>query len=151
MLNKCEKGAKMDQTDRELLGHLSENARASTSELARRLGLSRSTVQDRINRLEAKGIITGYTVRINPEVSQRQIRTHVMISVAPKEATAVGAALRKMRAVTSLYAIAGEYDLIAILTAETTEEIDAAIDAIGLIDGVGRTKSSIVLSTKFQR
>ncbi|MCK5574732.1 MAG: Lrp/AsnC family transcriptional regulator, partial [Sphingomonadales bacterium] len=57
----------MDATDQKLLSLLRENARASTSALARDLGLSRSTVQDRINRLEKRGIVAGYTVRLGEE------------------------------------------------------------------------------------
>ncbi len=102
-------------------------------------------------RLEAQGIIRGYTVRVSYEIEQRQIRAHVMISVYPKQNAEVSAALVKQAGVRALYAISGEYDLIAIIAAESTEEIDQIIDAVGQLDGVERTNSSIVLSTKFQR
>ena len=141
----------MDEIDRALIRNLSADARATTTALAHTLGLARSTVQSRIERLEARGIITGYTLRLAEEYERRQIKTHVMIAVAPKQATGVVAALGKMPGVTSLYAISGEYDLIAIITAPTTEVIDRTIDAIGSLDGVARTNSSVVLSTKFER
>jgi DNA-binding Lrp family transcriptional regulator len=141
----------MDSKDRELIRLLQANARATTTSLAAELGLSRATVQSRMARLEAQGIIRGYTLRLAYEVEQRQIRAHVMISVFPKQNAEVSAALVKQAGVRALYAISGEYDLIAIIAAETTEEIDQIIDAIGRLDGVERTNSSIVLSTKFQR
>ncbi len=141
----------MDEIDRALIRDLSADARATTTALAHGLGLARSTVHSRIERLAARGIITGYTLRLAEEYERRQIKTHVMIAVAPKQAGAVVAALGRMPNLTSLYAISGEYDLIAIITAPTTEVIDQAIDAIGALDGVARTNSSVVLSTKFER
>ncbi len=141
----------MDAKDRELIRLLQADARATTTALARELGLSRATVQTRMARLEAQDIIRGYTVRVSYEIEQRQIRAHVMISVFPKQNAEVSAALVKQTGVRALYAISGEYDLIAIIAAESTEEIDQIIDAVGQLDGVERTNSSIVLSTKFQR
>ena len=58
---------KLTPADQQLLSLLRENARAPTAELARRLGLSRTTVQSRIERLERQGVITGYTVRVSEE------------------------------------------------------------------------------------
>ena len=141
----------MDGKDRELIRLLQADARLTTTALARELDLSRATVQTRMARLEAQGIIRGYTVRVSYEIEQRQIRAHVMISVYPKQNAEVSAALVKQAGVRALYAISGEYDLIAIVAAEGTEEIDQIIDAVGQLDGVERTNSSIVLSTKFQR
>ncbi len=141
----------MDAKDRELIRLLQGDARLTTTALAKELDLSRATVQSRIARLEAQGIIRGYTVRVSYEIEQRQIRAHVMISVYPKQNAEVSAALVKQAGVRALYAISGEYDLIAIVAAEGTEEIDQIIDAVGQLDGVERTNSSIVLSTKFQR
>ena len=73
----------LDDTDKALLGMLSANSRESTAALARKLGLSRSTVTDRIARLEKQGIITGYTVRYSDTYASGQIRAHVMISYRP--------------------------------------------------------------------
>ena len=141
----------MDAKDRELIRLLQGDARLTTTALAKELDLSRATVQSRMARLEAQGIIRGYTVRLSYEIEQRQIRAHVMISVFPKQNAEVSAALVKQAGVRALYAISGEYDLIAIIAAESTAEIDQIIDAVGQLDGVERTNSSIVLSTKFQR
>ena len=141
----------MDNKDRELIRLLQADARATTTSLASELGLSRATVQSRMARLEAQGVIRGYTVRVSYEIEQRQIRAHVMISIYPKQNSEVATALVKQAGARALYAISGEYDLIAIIAAESTEEIDQIIDAIGQLEGVERTNSSIVLSTKFQR
>lgn len=141
----------MDQTDRTLLALLQANAREPTSSLARKLGISRSTVQSRMERLEARGVIGGYTVRLDEAYAKARIRAHVLIQVAPKLAPRVDAELQKLPEVTSLYSISGANDLIAILAAETTGEMDALLDRIGRINGIERTTTSIVLSTKFER
>jgi DNA-binding Lrp family transcriptional regulator len=141
----------MDQRDQQLVRLLKENARASTTSLAQAMGLSRSTVQDRLQKLEKSGTITGYTVRIADNIERRMIKAHVMIAVDPKHRAEVNATLRQLSNISSLYAINGAFDLIAILTTETTQEVDKTLDMMGEMDGIVRTQSAIVLSTKFER
>lgn len=141
----------MDDTDRKLLGLLRENARQATALLARKLGIARATVQSRIARLEDQGVIKGYTVRIAEDYERRLIRAHVMLNVEPKQAATTEAALRKMSEVSGLYAISGVYDLIAVVTAESTEQMNALLDRIGALPGVERTMSSIILAAKVDR
>lgn len=141
----------MDETDKKLLEVLRDNARISLSSLSRVLGLSRSTVQDRISKLEGRGIIAGYTVRLRPDIAAREIRAQVMLKIVPKALDEVVSFCRRQRAVTALHTISGEFDLAAMLRAETTAELDEAIDAIALLKGVERTQTSVILSTKFER
>jgi len=141
----------LDRTDRRLLDLLTANARASTSALARELGLSRSTVQDRIARLERRGVIEGYTLRYNEQFQARLLRAHVMIQTNPKLALRIVAELGGISAVKTLQTVSGVYDLVTTVEAPTTEELDAVLDTIGAIEGVEKTTTSIVLSTKFQR
>jgi DNA-binding Lrp family transcriptional regulator len=141
----------MDSIDERLILALRENGRASTAELARRVGRSRTSVQSRIERLERDGVIVGYGVRLAPEHDLGAVRAHVMINVGPKEARAVGAALRAIPQVRVLHSVSGEVDLIAVAAAASVAEMDDVIDRIGGLDGVERTTSSIILSTKFER
>lgn len=141
----------MDAIDEKLILALTENARASTAQLARLVGRSRTSVQSRIERLERQGIITGYGVRLAPELGIGAVRAHVMIKVGPKEARAVTAALREISQVRLLHSVSGEADLIAVAAAASVAEMDQVIDRIGALDGVERTTSSIILSTKFER
>ena len=141
----------MDSIDEKLLSALRENGRASTAMLARLVGRSRTSVQSRIERMEKLGIITGYGVRLAPELSLGAVRAHVMIKVGPKEARAVTAALREIAQVRLLHSVSGDVDLIAVAVAASVSEMDQVIDRIGALDGVERTTSSIILSTKFER
>jgi DNA-binding Lrp family transcriptional regulator len=141
----------MDAIDDKLLLALRENGRASTARLARLVGRSRTSVQSRIERMEKQGIIVGYTALLAPEHSLGAVRAHVMIKVGPKEARAVTAALRAIAQVRVLHSVSGEVDLIAVAATASVAEMDQVIDRIGALDGVERTTSSIILSTKFER
>ena len=142
---------KLTDTDQQLLSLLRENARATTADIARKLGLSRTTVQNRIARLEQQGVIRGYTVRIDDELERNRIRAHILITLRPKQMTAVVKALQAMHEVRVLYSISGGHDLIALATTTSVGEMDVLTDRIGAIDGVERTNTSIILSAKFER
>ena len=141
----------IDVTDRRLIALLRDNARTPTAALARRLGLSRTTVHSRIERLERRGVIRGYAVRLAADDRDDRVRAHVMLTVQQKKAQRVEAQLRRVPEITALYAISGEFDLIAVVAAPAVADIDRIIDEIGRVDGIDRTLSSIVLSTKFDR
>jgi DNA-binding Lrp family transcriptional regulator len=137
--------------DRELLAVLGENARMPVATLAKRLQLSRTTVQARLERLEREGIIAGYGIRLSEAYSSSLARAHVMITLAPKVLSQVCASLQRIQAVKSLHSVSGTFDLIAIVEAPSIAELDQLVDEIGMIDGVERTLSSIILSTRISR
>ena len=141
----------MRDTDIKLIDLLRANAREPTASLARKLGLARSTVQERIARLERDGVIKGYTVRLADSAEANRLRAVVMISTDPKQADRVSGELKKMPEVRSLAALSGSYDLVAMVETDTPARIDALLDRIGRAPGVARTVSSIILSEKFAR
>ncbi len=134
-----------------LLDILRRNARQSVAEIARELGLARATVQERIRRLEAGGVIEGYTVRLSPDFARSRVTAHTLVRIDARKADGLYSKLRKMPSVSGIYAISGEFDVLVVLQAETTSELDDALDAVGRQDGVERTQTSIVLSVKFER
>ena len=137
--------------DQQLLFLLRQNARASISDLARELSLSRATVQNRIARLEAAGIIRGYSLDVGGEYSANKVEAHVSIKVHQKLTAKTNIALEQIGQVVQLYSVSGEYDLLAIVQAQSLEELSAVLDDIGNLDGVERTNSAVVLETKFKR
>lgn len=142
---------KLTAADEALLSLLREDARASTAKIARKLQLSRTTVQSRIERLERAGVIAGYTVRVSDEFESERIRALIMITVFPKQMAAVVEELRKMPEVRTLQSVSGGSDLVAMAAVPTIGDMDALTDRIGAVEGVERTTSSLVLSTKFER
>ena len=141
----------LNATDLQLLDLLRENARSSTAELARRLGLSRTTVQSRIERLERSKVVTGYTVKVPEAVEAALVRSCVLITLAPRQAQAIEAALRRMPAVRTLHSVSGPFDLLALVAAPSIGDLDALIDRIGQLEGVERTTSAVILSTRLER
>lgn len=143
--------ATASDTDDLLLALLREDARASTATLARRLGLSRTTVQGRIERLERRGVIAGYTLKTSDDYEKGLVRAHVLITALPKLSARVELELRRMPAVRMLHSVSGAFDMIAIVAAASIQELDKQIDQIGILEGVERTMSSIILSTRINR
>lgn len=141
----------LDNKDKALIDKLRENARTPVSELARELNLSRSTVKDRIERLERRGIISGYTLRLSDSYLSGQIQAHVMIVSNPKKALQIVKQFHKLTAIKTLHAVNGVYDMIALVSADSTRELDLTLDHIGEVDGVEKTVSMILLSTKIER
>lgn len=140
-----------DELDAQLLALLRENSRRHVSSIASMLKVSRATVYARIARLEHDGIIEGYTVRIGQEHDRRLVHAHVMIKLLPKLTRETEASLIAMPGLTALHSISGEFDMIAMIEGADVGHIDRLIDSIGMLDGVERTTSSIILSTRFVR
>ncbi len=137
--------------DTKLLDLLRANAREPAASLARKLGIARSTLQERIARLEREGLIKGYTVRLSDEAAAKSFRAVVMITADARQTDRVTAELKKIGEVRSLAAVSGAYDMLAMVEADTAIRMDAVLDRIGKATGVARTVSSIILSEKFSR
>ena len=137
--------------DRQLLSLLRQDARTPVTKLAADLNLSRANVYARLSRMEEEGVIDGYTVRLGRDYDRRLIRAQVMLKVQLKLAKATEDALAAIVELSALHAISGEYDMIAVVEAETVSELNELIDRIGALDGVERTTSSILLATKILR
>ncbi|MBP8145353.1 Lrp/AsnC family transcriptional regulator [Pseudorhodoferax sp.] len=140
----------LDDLDRALIARLQANARASTAELARQLQVARTTVVSRLARLEAGGVITGYTVRLASEAASG-VQAFVNLAVSPKSAKKVIDRLAGMPELRQLAAVSGEFDYLAVLRAPDTQRLDALLDAIGEIDGVLRTTTSVLLAMRVDR
>ncbi len=144
-------GKTMDETDRELIAQLEQNARLPVATLARRLGLARSTVQARIERLEERGIIAGYALKLGDEARGDIIRATVLIQIEPRSAPAVVSRLKTLTQVETAHTASGRFDMILRLAATSTAHLDQALDIIGEIDGVRGSESLIHLSTRIDR
>lgn len=141
----------LDELDRSLVALLQENARESVASLARRLGVARTTVLARIERLERTQVIAGYGVRLGQDVLDASIQAWVGLIIAPKHGADVQRRLAKMPEVQLLCAVSGEYDYVAWLRADSPERLNDLLDQIGGLTGVERTTTSIVLARKVDR
>ncbi len=141
----------MDKIDTKLLSLLSEDSRISTSELSRKLNVSRSTVQGRIDRLRRNKIISRFTIDVGTEYEQSLIRAHVLIQVEQALTGRALTNLQKLPEVTAIFSVSGEYDMIAVVAARSTSELNHLLDNIAALHGVVRTNSSVILETKLRR
>jgi DNA-binding Lrp family transcriptional regulator len=137
----------MDDTDRRLIALLRENARVPVATLANLLKVSRGTVQNRINRLTADGVIGGFTVRLKPEAEPRRVRAVTMVAVDGEHATAVLKALRGIPEVQALHTTNGRWDIVVELGVDSLEAFDQALQRIRLIKGISNSETSLLLST----
>ena len=141
---------RFDEKDKQLLRLLSENARSAVSDLARALGLARTTVQARIERLENSGYIAGYTL-LKGASARPMLRASALLSVEPRSGAAVLQKLKTLLQVEKVHTTSGRFDLLVELSAQSTEELDETLDDIGATRGVKSSESLIHLSTKIDR
>jgi len=141
----------LDLIDRRLLALLAADARMPVARLGTRLGLARTTVQARLDRLERTGVIAGYTVRLSEAAKAGQIRATVLIHITPVAQAPVLRQLDRLPAVEKVNTTSGRFDLACQLRAATTLALDETLDAIGSIDGVLALETLVHLSTRIDR
>ena len=137
----------MDSTDLQLLALLRQGARAPVAVLAKKLGVSRGTVTNRLRRLEDDGVITGYTVRLRPDTEADRIVAWMSIGVDGNQTREVIAHLLGEPGVAALHDTNGRWDLLAELRAANLNELAAVLERVRLIKGIGNTETSIHLQT----
>jgi DNA-binding Lrp family transcriptional regulator len=138
----------MDDLDHRLLALLRNDARESVASLAKKLGVARGTVQNRMARLEADGIIVGYTVRLKPDIQeQHPIRAVMTIAVEGNQVDGVVKALRGEPAVAGVHSTNGRWDLVAELRTDTLASFDRVLAKISRMPGVSSSETSLLLTT----
>ena len=137
--------------DEELLALLRVNAREPVASLARKLGLSRTTVQDRLKRLEEQGVIAGYALRLGAQAARAGLRGMITISVEPRRQIEVAKLISRLPQVEVLHTVSGKFDMMAEVKADTPEGMDTVIDRIGELPGVTEIETAVILSTKLDR
>ncbi|WP_427311510.1 Lrp/AsnC family transcriptional regulator [Cupriavidus sp. H39] len=141
----------LDTTDRYLLSLLQANARESAANLARHLGIARTTVVARIARLERSGVIAGYGVRLGQRMEDNAILAYCGLSVQPKAAPAILRALQRLPEIEEVNSVSGPVDYLVAIRCDTHDRLDRLLDEIGMLDGVNHTTTSIVLARKLDR
>ena len=138
----------MDETDQRLIAELRRDGRAALSELADRLNLSRATVRTRMERLAARGEIAGFTVLTRSDVTAAPVRGLMMIGIEGRGGEKIMARLSGLPAVMAVHSTNGKWDLIVELSTQTLLELDEVIHRIRNIDGVMRSETNLLLSTR---
>ena len=137
----------MDELDRKLLALLRADSRAPAATLAARLKVSRGTVQNRIARLQAQGIIQAFTVRTRPEIEAQRVRAIMSIAIEGERSAAVIRKLKGFPAVDRIYTTNGRWDLVAELEVSDLAAFSRALDDIRTVEGIAMTETSILLAS----
>jgi Lrp/AsnC family leucine-responsive transcriptional regulator len=141
----------VDQVDRLLIDALRANARATYAELARVVGLSAPATHERVAKLEAAGIITGYHAAVAPEALGYATNALIGIFITDSADTDdITTALTAIPAVEDCWFVAGEETFVIKVRVAAVAELEATIRELNAIAGVARTRTTVVLSTKFE-
>lgn len=141
----------MDELDTQMVSLLAGNARMPVATLAKKLGLARSTVQARLERLEVSGTIAGYTVRLGANAQAQRVQATALLQIEPRATPQVLSRLKSMPEIVRAHTTTGRFDLILKISCATTEDLDRVLDAIGAVPGVRGSESLIHLSTRIDR
>jgi DNA-binding Lrp family transcriptional regulator len=144
--------ADMDEIDRQIVARLREGARRSFREVGEAVGLSAPAVKRRVNRLEAAGVITGYTAVLDPERFGWSMQAVVFLYCeGTMAADEVRAAVEGHAEVVAAYTVAGEASAVLFVRATDTRHLEQLLERVREHKGVLRTQTQIVLSTLFER
>ncbi len=142
---------KRDKIDIELLALLMDQARLSTSEIARRLGFARSTVNERIARLEEDHIILGYQAIVAADETVQETRSILYLRCDRVHCRQIVQALRGYPEIRECLSVSGSFDLMCDTFTPCSEDIDALIEDVAQIPGVLEINTTVVLAEKFER
>ena len=138
----------MDTLDRDLIALLRADSRKPAAALAAALGVSRGTIQNRIERLTREGVIQGFTIKTRPDVEANRVRAVMTIAIEGERSGAVVRSLRGFPEVSAVHTTNGRWDLVAEIDVETLSDFSAALDRIRQIEGIASTETSILLATQ---
>ncbi len=137
----------MDDIDHRLLALLRTDARQPVASLSAALGVSRSTVKARMDRLVETGVIQGFTIVLQAEQAQNAVRAVMLVEVDGRAADRVMQRLRGFPEVRTLQSTNGRWDMVALIETATLTEFDETLRRVRLLDGISSTETSILLSS----
>ena len=141
----------MDAVDRQLLDALRANGRATYAELARVVGLSAPAVHERVGKLEAGGVITGYHAAVAPESLGYSMSALIGLFLSDQaSAGRVSSDLGDVPEVEDCWFVAGEESYVVKVRVPDVAALEQMIGTLNGIRGVARTRTTVVLSTKFE-
>ena len=141
----------MDAVDRRLIDALRIDGRASYAQLARLVGLSSSAVHERVGKLESTGVITGFRATVDPRAIGLGVTA--LVGLEPGEYgrdDVIAAALEAIPEVESCYGVAGDEAFVVQVRVATVDDLHRCIGSLRAIEGVARTRTTVVLATRFE-
>lgn len=137
----------MDDLDRKLVTALRHDARRSISDLAAELGISRATARARIERLEARGDIVGYTVILRSDAVSMPVRGITLVEVEGRMAAKVIDALANFPEIGAIHTTNGKWDLVLEIAVESLTDLDQVLGRLRLVAGITASETNLLLAT----
>ena len=138
----------MDDLDAKLITALRHNARASLSNLAGLVGVTRATIRTRLEKLEACGDIIGYTVVTKADTAGLPVRALMMIGIEGRGTERIVARITGIPEVQAVHSTNGKWDLVVEIGTEALDELDRVLAIIRRFDGVQISETSILLASR---
>ncbi len=113
----------MDKFDQQIIGRLKHNARESLAAIGRDIGLSRSAVAERIQRLEERGVIEGYTLKLG-EAGQKAVQAYFQLTLSPFKVDELLPLIQAIPEIRLGHALSGEVDLILFAETDSMERLN---------------------------
>lgn len=127
----------LDEVDRAILRSLRKNARMSMQEMSRKSGISDATIQFRLKRMKANGVIERFTITANPAATGYAVTAIMLVQTDNEKQDQAVKALAKIPEITEVYEILGEYDLFLKVWSKSLDELNSLInDRIRSIEGI---------------
>jgi len=136
-----------DDLDRELIALLKRDGRAPIAKLAEILGVSRGTVQNRMDRLLHSGALLGFTARVREDYADGGIRAIMMIEISGRNTTQVIARLRGISELQRVHTTSGKWDLVSEVQVESLADFDRVLREVRMIDGIENSETSMLLTS----
>jgi Lrp/AsnC family leucine-responsive transcriptional regulator len=144
--------AELDELDLRLLEALQRNARSTFAELGSCVGLKPPAVHDRVKRLESKGYVRGYAAQLDSKLLGLELVAFVSCYTAPDcSYDAFTQTLSQMPEVLEVHSVAGEESFVLKVMTRSTAHLDELLSRLKAVPGMARTKTTIVLSSPFER
>jgi len=144
--------AELDQLDLQLLEALQRNARSTFADLGTLVGLKAPAVHERVKRLETRGFLRGYTAQVDGRRLGFELTAFVSVITAPERTyDDFTTQLALLPEVLEMHSVAGDETFILKFTTRSTGHLDDLLSRIKRIAGIARTRTTIVLSTPFER
>ena len=139
----------MDELDHRIIDLLQREGRATQLELSRSVGLSQPAVAERIRKLEERGVITGYTARVDASKLGKDITAFIGVSIEhPKYFDGFARRVLAMPEVLEAHRVAGQDSYILKVRTRNTKTLDTLlVETLRTISGVTRTHTTIVLTS----
>ena len=136
---------------RTLVGDLAATTRPNVLELSRRLNLARNTVQARIDRLQAAGVVEGYTPIVSLPAMGYSVLAFTTLEIVQGQEGGVLAGLAKIPEVLEAHKITGPGDLLCRIVARSNEHLHDVLEAVLSLTGIARTTTALALASPVMR